>query len=243
MMLSCGLTPDAPTAALVLAAALQAGRPEKAFALAQSLQVRCWRPRLAAAWVVRLLADSRCTRFLSRCPADSCLTVSLPPAPPSCRPSSGCAKQVQGVQLDPEVQAQLLHTCVAAGAWDLALQLCSAALLAQARGLAGQGGAGRGRGCCSYKARRLGPLATCHATLPPTLQGSTAAPLFNFVLHSAAGARQFGAVVQALTAMRAAGLEVDPGVAAQVRRRLLAAWAAALAGCLALSASLAGHWP
>lgn len=39
--------------------------------------------------------------------------------------------QVQGFPLDPPVLAQLVEVCVAAPAWDLALQLCNAALVAQ----------------------------------------------------------------------------------------------------------------
>lgn len=39
-MLASGLTPDAPTASLVLAAALAAGQTRKALALANTLQVR-----------------------------------------------------------------------------------------------------------------------------------------------------------------------------------------------------------
>ena len=41
--------------------------------------------------------------------------------------------QVQGVQLEAPVLAHLLRACVTAGAFDLGLQLCNAALVAQAR--------------------------------------------------------------------------------------------------------------
>jgi len=40
VMLASSHTPDAPTAKRILHAALQAGQMQKAFALAQSLQVR-----------------------------------------------------------------------------------------------------------------------------------------------------------------------------------------------------------
>jgi hypothetical protein len=40
VMMSCGHTPDAGTAALVLNAAMQAGQMQKAFGLAHSLQAR-----------------------------------------------------------------------------------------------------------------------------------------------------------------------------------------------------------
>lgn len=42
VMLASGLTPDAPTASLVLSAALAAGQTRKALALANSLQVGGW---------------------------------------------------------------------------------------------------------------------------------------------------------------------------------------------------------
>jgi hypothetical protein len=49
------------------------------------------------------------------------------------------------------------------------------------------------------------------------LQGSTVAPLYNYLLQQAANGGQFGAVVDVLTVMRASGLDVDPAVAAMVR--------------------------
>lgn len=54
-------------------------------------------------------------------------------------------------------------------------------------------------------------------TLLPAGQGASCTPVFNFVLRKAAEGRQFDAVVALLSAMRASGLEVDPGVAALVR--------------------------
>lgn len=61
--------------------------------------------------------------------------------------------------------------------------------------------------------------STWACTLPhaATAQGSSCAPVFNFVLRKAAEARQFDAVVALLSAMRAANVEVDSGVAALVR--------------------------
>lgn len=84
---------------------------------------------------------------------------------------------MQGVQLDPSLLTHLLSACLEAGAWDPALQLCSAALVGQ---------------------------------------GPAVAPLYNHVLQQAAAAGQFRVVVEVLTAMRAAGLEVDPEAAAMV---------------------------
>jgi hypothetical protein len=39
--------------------------------------------------------------------------------------------QMQGVQLDPAILSHLLGACVAVAAWDLGLQLCTAAFVAQ----------------------------------------------------------------------------------------------------------------
>jgi hypothetical protein len=50
------------------------------------------------------------------------------------------------------------------------------------------------------------------------LQGPSSAPLFNHLLHKAAEAGEFGAVVDLLTTMRTSGLAVDPAAAALVRR-------------------------
>ena len=133
------------------------------------------------------------------------------------------------MQLEAGVLAQLLHTCVAAGAWDLALQLCSAALVAQARGewtLCDVGSTAKQ--ARKPAVQNCGPRLITHCSpcclAPSRMQGATAAPLFNHVLQAAAAARQFGAVVQALAAMRAAGLEVDPAVAAQVGRARWMPW-------------------
>lgn len=60
-------------------------------------------------------------------------------------------------------------------------------------------------------------LQLCNAAL--VAQGGGAAPLFSFTLQQAAAAGKFEAVLDVLTAMRAAGLEVDPAVAAQVGLR------------------------
>lgn len=122
------------------------------------------------------------------------------------------------MQLDPDVLAQLLHTCVGGGTWDLALQLCNSSLVAQARvPLAAK--AKRGV-CQSFLA--VGVMSKTVHPLPcpapvPHLQGPAAAPLFNYVLQSAASVGNFKDVVAVLTAMRASGLEVDPAVAALVR--------------------------
>lgn len=59
------------------------------------------------------------------------------------------------------------------------------------------------------------PPPTCPRPRPR--QGASCAPVYNFVLRKAAEGRQFDAVVALLSAMRASGLEVDPGVAALVR--------------------------
>ena len=45
--------------------------------------------------------------------------------------------QMQGVAVDPAILSHLLTTCVSAGAWDQALQLSNAALVAQVGGRAG----------------------------------------------------------------------------------------------------------
>ncbi|KAL4458358.1 hypothetical protein ABPG75_013223 [Micractinium tetrahymenae] len=76
VMIASGHTPDVPTARLVLDAALKAGQMQKAFALAQSLQM-------------------------------------------------------QGEAIGAEALTSLMGACLGAGAWDLALQLCNAALFAQ----------------------------------------------------------------------------------------------------------------
>ncbi|KAL4429625.1 hypothetical protein ABPG77_008674 [Micractinium sp. CCAP 211/92] len=76
VMLASGHTPDAPTARLVLRSALKAGQMQKAFSLAQSLQM-------------------------------------------------------QGESVGAEALTSLLAACLGAGAWDLALQLCNAALFAE----------------------------------------------------------------------------------------------------------------
>lgn len=125
---------------------------------------------------------------------------------------------MQGVRLDPEALAHLLRACVAASAWDAALQLCSAALVAQVRRRRGRLALQLCGLACS--SGMLLPSASPRGAPAPTLphlQGASAAPLFNFLLRRAAEARAFDAVVAALTAMRGAGLEVDPAVAAQVR--------------------------
>lgn len=120
---------------------------------------------------------------------------------------------MQGVRLDPEALAHLLRACVAAPAWDAALQLCSSALVAQVRA----SGARAWLACSLPVFLPSKQLETCPSLSPSNLQGASAAPLFNFLLHRAADAHAFDAVVGALTAMRGAGLEVAPAVAAQVR--------------------------
>ena len=50
-----------------------------------------------------------------------------------------------------------------------------------------------------------------------SLQGPSAAPLFNYLLQQAAAASQFDAVVDVLAAMRGGGLEVESEVVNVVR--------------------------
>ncbi len=139
-----------------------------------------------------------------------------------------------------------------AGAWESALQLCNSAVVAQVS--AGNAVAGWAVSCAAIRKPQLGrhqhvAFAIHHSwacppphllTHPPPPQGSSCAPVFNFVLRKAAEARQFDAVVALLSAMRAANVEVDSGVAALVRaaglvavRVVVAALvrAARLAGC------------
>lgn len=63
-------------------------------------------------------------------------------------------------------------------------------------------------------------------------QGTSCAPVFNFVLRKAAEARQFDAVVALLSSMRTSGLEVDPSVASLVS----GGWVGGRAGAWVISA-------
>ncbi|KAI7840212.1 hypothetical protein COHA_005994 [Chlorella ohadii] len=77
-------------------------------------------------------------------------------------------------------------------------------------------------------------LQLCNSAV--VAQGSSCAPVFNFVLRKAAEARQFDAVVALLSAMRAANVEVDSGVAALPALSL----EPAIGGAPAVFASLPG---
>ncbi|PSC69633.1 pentatricopeptide repeat-containing protein [Micractinium conductrix] len=85
--------------------------------------------------------------------------------------------QMQGERVSAQALVQLMSACLGAGALDLGLQLCNAALFAQ---------------------------------------GSEAAPLFERLLEAAAEAGRFDAVVDTLSAMRAAELPVSSQAAALV---------------------------
>ena len=56
------------------------------------------------------------------------------------------------------------------------------------------------------------------APLPLPQGGPAAAPLFNALLHAALAGGAYDALVDALTFMRAGGVEVEPGVAAAVSK-------------------------
>lgn len=93
--------------------------------------------------------------------------------------ASGLAHSLlmQGVAVEAGLLGSLLRVCLALETWDLALQLCTDAQVAQ---------------------------------------GAGAAPLFNAVLHAALATRAPQALVDTLTLMRAAGVEVEANVGAEV---------------------------
>ena len=91
VMLASGLTPDAPTAALVLSAALSAGQTRKALALANTLQVGA------------CLRTAQPRPRLAHCEPHVGLPVQLSSFPPSFL----ARLQVQGFQLEAGVLARL----------------------------------------------------------------------------------------------------------------------------------------
>ena len=138
---------------------------------------------------------------------------------------------MQGERVSAQALVQLMSACLGAGALDLGLQLCNAALFAQVRRPCGR--AGVSAAWPRPPKHWHGKLNTCTNCCPPTqppthprstLQGSEAAPLFERLLEAAAEAGRFDAVVDTLSAMRAAELPVSSQAAALVGWR-------AMAGC------------